>query len=92
LLDGGTIDLNRASAALLERLPGIGPARAAAIVRERERGEFASVADLERVSGIGPGIRRALEGWLMVSGHIPASASSHAAGRDPRDGREQRDG
>jgi len=92
LLDGRAIDLNRASADLLERLPGIGPTRAAAIVRERARGEFASVRDLERVSGIGPGIRRALESWLMVPESERASASSHAAGPDAHPARAERDG
>lgn len=48
------IDLNRATAAELEQLPGIGPARAAAIVEYRERnGPFAVPGDLRGVSGIG---------------------------------------
>ena len=49
------VDLNAASAAELETLPGVGPATAAAIVDDRERhGPFASVDELERVPGIGP--------------------------------------
>lgn len=52
---GEPIDLNSASAAELETLPGIGPATAAAIVDDRDRhGPFAAVSDLERVPGIGP--------------------------------------
>lgn len=47
------IDINRASEAELTALPGIGPAKAAAIVEERQRAPFRSVADLTRVSGIG---------------------------------------
>ena len=51
----GTLDLNRASAAELERLPGIGPALAERIVQWREEhGLFRTVAELERVPGIGP--------------------------------------
>jgi competence ComEA-like helix-hairpin-helix protein len=48
------IDLNRASAADLTRLPGIGPVLAARIVAARDaHGPFASVDDLRRVSGLG---------------------------------------
>lgn len=51
----GRIDINRADAAELEALPGIGPALAARIVASRrEAGPFANVGDLQRVSGVGP--------------------------------------
>ncbi len=49
------IDLNRASVEELQSLPGIGPARAAAIVRWRgEHGSFQALEDLLDVPGIGP--------------------------------------
>lgn len=67
LLDGDSIDLNRASALLLQTLPGVGPVRAAAIVGERERAAFAAVADLERVVGIGPKTRTKIEAWVSVA-------------------------
>lgn len=52
--DFGLVNINTAGAAELERLPGIGPALAAAIVDERERGgPYAAPEDLLRVSGIG---------------------------------------
>jgi competence protein ComEA len=51
----GPVDLNTATVADLEQLPGVGPATAAAIVDDRTRnGPFASVDDLDRVTGIGP--------------------------------------
>ena len=51
----GPVDLNTATAAQLDALPGIGPATAAAIVHDREtHGPFTSVNDLTRVRGIGP--------------------------------------
>lgn len=65
------IDVNRADAVQLQRLPGVGPARAAAIVRERDAGgPFASVADLERVAGVGPGM---IERWtgIVTAGGTP---------------------
>ena len=50
-----SININRASAAELEALPGVGPATADQIVRDRNaNGPFSSVDDLTRVSGIGP--------------------------------------
>ena len=51
---GQKININSASAAELENLPGIGPVTAAAIVAYREeKGPFASVDALTEVSGIG---------------------------------------
>ncbi len=50
----GQLDLNRASAAELETLPGIGPVKAEAILAYRQDyGGFDSVDELLRVSGIG---------------------------------------
>jgi comEA protein len=49
------IDLNRAGTELLEELPGIGQAKAQAILALREeRGGFRSVEELADVRGIGP--------------------------------------
>ncbi len=50
----GRLDLNRASAAELEELPGIGPVLAARIVAWRdEHGPFTAVGQLRDVPGIG---------------------------------------
>jgi competence protein ComEA len=52
--DGALIDVNSASGAQLETLPGIGPALAGAIIAERDRrGGFRSVNELREVRGIG---------------------------------------
>ena len=49
------VNINTASEEELTRLPGVGPATAAAIVADRaERGPFATVDELIRVRGIGP--------------------------------------
>ena len=51
----GPVNVNRATAADLVDLPGVGPATSTAIITERQRnGPFLSVDDLERVPGIGP--------------------------------------
>lgn len=61
------IDVNRATAAELETLPGVGPATASAIVTERERnGPFLTVTDLDRVPGIGPAKLEALSGLVTT--------------------------
>jgi competence protein ComEA len=48
------VDLNTASAARLQTLPGIGPKLAERILDARARRPFQSVEDLRRVSGVGP--------------------------------------
>lgn len=53
--EGGLIDLNSASEALLDTLPGIGKTLASAIVDYREsNGPFSSVEDITKVPRIGP--------------------------------------
>jgi competence protein ComEA len=48
------ININSASAEQLETLPGIGSARAADIVADREaNGDYSSAEDLMRINGIG---------------------------------------
>ncbi len=47
------INVNQATEAQLQQLPGIGAALSAAIIAERERQPFANVNDLDRVPGIG---------------------------------------
>ena len=60
------IDPNRADRTTLETLPGIGPARADAILRERAKESFASVGAMRRVPGIGPVTLRRIAPLLAV--------------------------
>lgn len=63
----GPVDLNTADVALLETLPGIGPATAAAIVDHRDRhGPFTSVQGLLEVRGIGEAKLAALRDLVRV--------------------------
>ena len=62
------LDLNRATAEQLVRLPGIGEAKAAAILAIRaERGGFRSLDELENVRGIGPKLAAKLRPLLKVA-------------------------
>jgi competence protein ComEA len=61
------IDLNQAGPEELQRLPGVGPSRARAIIAFRERfGRFADAAELDRVPGIGPGLALRLAPMVTV--------------------------
>jgi competence ComEA-like helix-hairpin-helix protein len=55
VLLGGRLDVNQATAEELETLPGIGPARARAIVAEvRRRGRVERLDELAGAPGLGP--------------------------------------
>lgn len=64
---GMTIDVNTATAAQLELLPGIGPSRAAAIIESRQSiGPFRTVEDLARVHGIGPATVEGVRPYVRI--------------------------
>jgi competence protein ComEA len=64
----GPFDLNRATRADLQRLPGVGPALAERIISAREEaGPFTSVDDLRRIPGIGAAKLERLRSFLIVS-------------------------
>lgn len=65
---GGLLNLNRATAAELDALPGIGSVLANRIVEWREReGPFQSVDDLGKVEGIGPALLAKLAPLVTVA-------------------------
>ena len=66
------INPNTASLASMIRLPGIGPARASAIVKYRENNStdkavFENCADLQKVKGIGPKTAESAGPWLCFN-------------------------
>jgi len=69
------IDPNTASPASLQRLHGVGPARAADIVAYREAHgprAFRTAADLTRIRGIGPVTVAGMAGELALPPEAPA--------------------
>ena len=64
---GAPLDVNAATAAQLEALPGIGPVLAQRIVADRqENGPFRSLDDLLRVPGIGPKLLETIRPYLVA--------------------------
>ncbi len=79
----GPVDVNQADTALLNTVPGVGPALARRIVADRAaRGGYASMAELSRVPGIGAGLERRLAGAItfgavtFTPGGRPSSGSA----------------
>lgn len=64
----GLININTATAADLEQLPGIGPSKAAAIIAHREEnGDFPAVESLTDVTGIGDKTFEALKDSITTN-------------------------
>ena len=73
------VNINTATVDELKSLPGVGPAKAAAIVEYRSRnGNFKSVEELKQVKGIGDGIFNKLKDEATVSA-VPAKGNAKAA-------------
>ena len=73
------IDINSASLAQLDLLPGIGPGLARRIAADRlASGAFTSVDDLTRVPGIGPRIIERIRPFAVAEAiDLQASAAEH---------------
>ena len=62
-----SININTASADELEKLPGIGKKKAAAIVTYREsHGAFAAIEEIKNVPGVGEGIFKKIKDRITV--------------------------
>ncbi len=77
LAPGEQVDLNRASAAELQRLPGVGRKRADAILASRAQKPFRRPEDVLRVKGIS-------RSWFeRVKGHLSAGPPAPGPAPEP---------
>ncbi len=65
----GKVNINTADQKTLEALPGLGPAKAKAVIEHREKnGAFKTVDDLKGVSGIGDKTMEELKDKVTIDG------------------------
>jgi len=92
LLPGERVDVDRAGADELARLPRVGPKLARRIVEERDaRGPFGGLEGLRRVPGIGPAMLTVLERSVAFSG-VPRPGPSGDPSPGSRAGSRARPG
>ncbi len=74
-LSAAAVNINTANEAELQALPGVGPAKAKAIIEYRKQhGHFKSVDELKNVKGIGEGILAKLKNEATISDTLPKTA------------------
>jgi competence protein ComEA len=74
------VDLNTASEADLQKVKGIGPVKAKAVVEYRgKNGPFKSVDELDKVKGFGPGTIKQIRNDLTVGGAAAPKAEDKKA-------------
>jgi competence protein ComEA len=80
----GSVNLNTATVEELIRLPGVGPAKAAAIAAFRQKhGTFSRIEDLDRVKGFGRKTLARLRPNLSLSGPTTYVGKPHSSKEAP---------
>lgn len=73
------VNLNTATEAELEKLPGIGPVKAKAIIEERSKsGGFKNIEEIKKVKGIGDATFDKLKSEITVSGTTATATAATA--------------
>ncbi|QLQ34128.1 MAG: helix-hairpin-helix domain-containing protein [Candidatus Thiothrix singaporensis] len=74
---GSLVNINKADAAALDTLDGIGSKKAEAIVAYRtEHGEFKTLEELKEVPGIGEGIYKKIEKDISLADDVAAASAT----------------
>lgn len=82
------VNINTATLEELEQLPGVGPAKAQAIIDDRtQNGKFKDVEDLKRVKGIGDGIFDKLKSEITVTGATTGVSAAAGTANKKADGK-----
>lgn len=74
----GVVNINTASPNQLEEIPGIGPAKANAIVEYRTNSPFKSTEEIKEVKGIGDKLYAKISPYLTVSGETRIGGADEA--------------
>lgn len=77
VMAGSLVNINKADAAALDTLDGIGSKKAEAIVAYRtEHGEFKTLEELKEVPGIGEGIYKKIEKDISLADDVAAASAT----------------
>jgi len=70
----GVVNVNTATQAQLELLPGVGPSKARAILDDRSQHRFKTTGELVKVKGIGAKLLQKVEPHVVVDGQTTIKA------------------